>query len=68
MSGVGYRYELLQGDATLATGHLSRERPLVIGEWVEIAGRTGIVRAVDPILGERELRLVVQLRGEDGDV
>jgi hypothetical protein len=67
MSGVGYRYELLQGDATLATGHLSRERPLAAGERIEIAGRTGTVRAVDPISGERELRVVVQL-GEDGDV
>ncbi len=30
-------------------------------ERVEIAGSTGTVRAVEPAVGERELRLLVQL-------
>lgn len=66
MPAVEYRYELRRGDEVVATGHLSREQPLEVGQHVEIAGRTGIVRAVEPILGERELRLVVQLRREQG--
>jgi hypothetical protein len=43
-----------------------REQPLEVGQRLDIAGQTGIVRTVEPILGERELRLVVQLRREPG--
>ena len=64
---VEYRYELRRGEEVLATGHLSRERPLEVGERLVIGGRPGIVRSVDPILGERELRLVVQLWREGLD-
>jgi hypothetical protein len=46
----------------IATEHLSRERPLEIGDEVTIGSERGVVRAVEPVLGERELRLVVQLR------
>jgi hypothetical protein len=66
MPAVEYRYELRRGDEVVATGHLSREQPFEVGQYVEIAGRRGIVRVVEPILGERELRLVVQLRREPG--
>jgi hypothetical protein len=61
---VGYRYELRRGDAVVATGHLQRERPLEVGEALEIGGQLGIVRAIEPLLGEQELRLVVQLGHE----
>ena len=37
------------------------ELPLEVGERLTIGSRAGIVRDVEPILGERELRLVVQL-------
>jgi hypothetical protein len=66
MPAVEYRHELRRGDLAVATGHLGREQPLEVGERVELAGRTGIVRAVVSILGERELRLVVQLRRAPG--
>jgi len=56
-----YRYELRRGDEVIATGHFSREQPLEVGERITIGGRAGIVRDIEPILGERELRLVVQL-------
>ena len=61
MNGVDYRYELRRGDEVVATGHLSRERPLEVGERLEIGGQLGIVRTIEPLLGEQELRLVVQL-------
>jgi len=60
-----YRYELRRGDEVIATGHLSREQPIEIGERLKIGGRTGIVREVAPLLGERELRLVVQLTRDE---
>ncbi|MDE3070548.1 MAG: hypothetical protein KGJ43_07445 [Acidobacteriota bacterium] len=62
-----YRYELRRGEELLATGHLSHERPLEGGERITIGGRPGIVRSVEPILGEHELRLVVQLWREGLD-
>jgi hypothetical protein len=60
-----YRYELRRGDEVIATGHFSSEQPLEIGERITIGSRSGIVRSIDPSLGERELRLVVQLRRDD---
>jgi len=56
-----YRYELRRGDEVVATGHLSREEPLAVGERVTIGGDVGIIRSLDPLLREHELRLVVQL-------
>lgn len=56
-----YWYELRRGEEVIATGHFSREQPLEVGERITIGSRAGIVRDVEPILGELELRLVVQL-------
>ena len=49
----------------IATGHLSREEPLEVGERITIGSHSGIVRSVEPMLHERELHLVVQLWRED---
>lgn len=62
-----YRYELRRGEEVVATGHLSRERPFEVGERTKIGHRPGVVRTIEPLLGERELRLVVQLWREDVD-
>jgi hypothetical protein len=56
-----YRYELRRGDKVIATGHLSGEQPFEVGERITIGSRSGIVRSIEPSLGEHELRLVVQL-------
>lgn len=66
VAGVDYRYELRRGDEVVATGHLSVEQPLEVGERVDIGGQLGIVRTIEPILGEREGRLVVQLLLDHG--
>ena len=39
IGGRGYVYELRLGDEVVATGHLSRARPLEVGERVSIGGR-----------------------------
>ena len=49
-----YRYEI-------ATGLLSDFATLEIGDQIEVAGSRGIVRAIEPMLGERELRVVIEL-------
>jgi hypothetical protein len=56
-----YLYELRRGDKVIATGHLSSEQPVEVGERITIGNRSGIVRSADPLLGARERRLVVQI-------
>jgi hypothetical protein len=56
-----YRYELRRGDTIVATGHFEPTDALQVGDRVEIGGHAGIVRAVEPLLGEQEQRLVIQL-------
>ena len=64
MAGVDYRYELRRGDELIATGHFTHDQPLQVGDEVEIGGRSGIVRTIEPVLAERELRLVIQLSSD----
>ena len=66
MAGVDYRYVLRRGDEVVATGHLNYEQPLEVSDRVEIGGAPGIVRTIEPLLGEREVRLVVQLLADHG--
>jgi hypothetical protein len=60
MAAYGYRYELRRGDEIVATGHLSWQEPLQVGDRITIGELPGIVRAVEPILGEHEQRLLVR--------
>lgn len=60
-----YRYELRRGNEVIATGHLTREQPFEVGDRISIGSRTGIVRGIEPLLGEHELRLIVQLTGQE---
>jgi hypothetical protein len=66
MAGIEYRYELREEDEVIATGHLSREQPLQVGDRIEIGGREGAVRTIEPLLHDRELRLVVELFARRG--
>jgi hypothetical protein len=56
-----YLYELRRGEEIIATGHLTHEQPLEIGQRLTIAGRQGIVRSIIPIRGQNQQRLIVQL-------
>ena len=47
MSAINYKYELRRGEEIVATGHLSCEQPLAVGERLTIGTREGIVRTVD---------------------
>ena len=67
MPAFAYRYELRRGEEVVATGHLTEEQALKIGERIVIGGLVGIVRAIEPVLREREFRLVVQLLREGVD-
>jgi hypothetical protein len=67
MPSFAYRYELRRGEDVIATGHITRERALEVGERLTMSGQPGIVRSIEPVLNERELRLVVQLLRESAD-
>jgi hypothetical protein len=56
-----YRYEIRRGDEILATGHLTNHEPLEAGQSIKIGKREGVIQTVEPLLGESELRVVVQL-------
>jgi hypothetical protein len=61
VQSVTYRYELRRGDEIVATGHLTRETRLEVGDGIAIGSSDGIVRSIGPTLGQWELHLVVQL-------
>lgn len=61
MAGVDHRYELRDGDEVVATGHLSREQPLEVGDRIEVGGQAAMVRTIEPLLGEPELHLILRL-------
>lgn len=63
MAGVDYRYELRGGDEVVATVHRSREETLEVGDRIEVGGQLAIARAIEPLLGQPELRLVLRLWG-----
>jgi hypothetical protein len=53
------RYELRQGETTLATGHLREVEPLEVGR-IDVVGVVGTVAAVEPMVGDHEQCLLVQ--------
>lgn len=61
MAGVGYRYELRRGAEIVATGHLTLESPVSAGDPITIGRSRGTVRDVQPMLGVKERRLVIDL-------
>jgi hypothetical protein len=67
MSAFTYVYELRSGDAIVATGRLATEQPFALGGETEIAGHAGVVRSIEPVIGGREWRVVVQLSAGAGN-
>jgi hypothetical protein len=61
VAGVGYRYELRRDDEIVATGHLILDTPVSAGDPIAIGSSRGTVRDVQPIYGQQERRLVIDL-------
>jgi hypothetical protein len=61
MSTTTYRYELRRGGEILATGHFASDEPLEVGQAIAIGNADGVVRSIEPMLGEAELRVVVEV-------
>ena len=62
-----YRYQLRRDQDVIATGHISFEQPLQVGDRVTIGTSHGIVQSVTPTLQDRELELIVHLLPSDAD-
>lgn len=61
MAAFLYRYELRRNEEIVATGHLTWETPLQVGDRLMISRSDGIVRRIDPTIADQELQLVIQL-------
>jgi hypothetical protein len=48
----------------VATGHLTNNEPLEVGQRLSIGSRQGVIQAIEPTLHAPELRVVVELREE----
>jgi hypothetical protein len=58
---MNYLYELRRGEEIIATGQLDIGESFEIGQRIRIAGHTGIVRDITPIIGQNGQRLVLQI-------
>ena len=56
-----YTYETHDGDRVVATGRLTFETELAVGDRITIGRSEGRVERIEPTLGGRERRLVVRL-------
>ena len=55
-----YEYELRDGDEVVATGRITVDQPLAVGDQVTIGSRLGVVTDLLPPLGGRDLRIIVR--------
>ena len=67
METVSYRYELRRGEQIIATGHLTQEAPLEIGDTLRLGSKHGVVREIGP-LRDGKIRLVVQLTPDSAEL
>jgi hypothetical protein len=63
-----YRYELRRGEEIVATGHLTQETPLQVGDTITLGRTEGVVREVGSLLSDGERRLIVQLPPDDDPI
>jgi len=59
-----YRYELRRRDEIVATGHLTNDETLRVGQSIKIGKHEVVIQTIEPLLLDRELRIVVQLRDD----
>jgi hypothetical protein len=58
----GHRYELRDGQRTLAAGRLSSAEPIEVGDTVDLPGIAGIVERIEPVTSDHELLVIAQLQ------
>jgi len=61
LASATYRYELRLGDTITATGHITYEAPLELGDELAIGRALGVVHELGPRNADGESRLVIQL-------
>lgn len=58
---TSYSYELRRGDSITATGRISYETALRVGDPIAIGTARGVVRAIGPRHRDGEVRLLIEL-------
>ena len=58
---TNYSYELRRGDSITATGRISYETALNVGDPITIGTAHGVVRAIGPRHPDGEVRLLIEL-------
>ena len=66
MVRTSYRYELRRGDQTIATGHLTWDDQLAVGDAIVIGSLHGTVDTNEPLVASHERRLVVRIDDSGG--
>jgi hypothetical protein len=60
MAAITYVYELRDEDTVVATGRLTRDAQLSLGDTVAIGGKVGVVRQIVSTLNPNEQRLILE--------
>ena len=56
-----YRYELRLGAATVQTGILSEIGHFEVGDQLDVSGSAGVIRSIETVPGEAEVKLIMDL-------
>lgn len=64
MAAITYLYEFRDNNTVIATGRLTRDSALEVGDLIIINRQTGIVQAVVSTLDPTEQRLILERRSE----
>ena len=64
MAAITYLYEFRDHNTVIATGRLTRDSALEVGDSIIINRQTGIVQAVVLTLDPTEQRLILERRSE----
>ena len=64
MAAITYLYEFRDHNTVIATGRLTRDSALEVGDLIIINRQTGIVQAVVSTLDPTEQRLILERRSE----
>ena len=68
MASTTYRYELRRVDTIAATGHMTYDAPLSVGDEITIGRALGVIRELGPRRPDGEFSLIIELLLQDDDL
>jgi hypothetical protein len=61
MTSFSYLYELRRGTSLVATGRLTRDEEVQVGDRMSVGSHTGLVRTIQPGLSGQPPRILIEL-------